>query len=155
MREADAARRPPKPSLRRVQRSAHPLVGYGALLGFVLLFGPILTCGGFGAPVLTCAGMDATHSHPPKLTASSQRSRVSGLDGKDEEDSGAKSWYSYRRRDGVTVYGFGVPPLGSTVVGPDQVDHPLSVAGPDPGPGGYSGLTPASRSRGVPGYRQR
>ena len=149
-----AARNALKPSARRIQRPAHPLLGYGVLLGCVLLFGPIVTCGGFSLPVLTCAGMEATPALP-RAAALSQRSRAHGLDAIDEEESGPKSWYSYRTRDGVTVYGFGVPPFGSTVIDPEQVDRHLSVAGPDRGPGGYLGVISSSRSAGVPRYRPR
>ena len=150
-----AARQTPKPSVRRLQRPTHPLAGYGVLLGCVLLFGPILTCGGLSLPVLTCAGMDATPAHPRALAALSQRSRAHALEAMDEEESGAKSWYSYRTRDGVTVYGFGVPPFGSTLIDPEQAERSLSVAGPDRGPGVYPGVMSTSRSPGVPRYRPR
>jgi hypothetical protein len=150
-----AARQTPKPSVRRIQRPTHPLAGYGVLLGCVLLFGPILTCGGLSLPVLTCAGMVATPAHPRALAALSQRSRAHALEAMDEEESGAKSWYSYRTRDGVTVYGFGVPPFGSTVIDPEQADSPLSVAGPDRAPRVYPGVMSTSRSPGVPRYRLR
>jgi hypothetical protein len=151
--ELRAARRlAQNPSIRRVQRFADRLVGYGVLVACVLLFGPILTCGGFALPVGTCVGTTATNSGLGTPTASSQRPKVSGLDGTDEVESGSESWYSYRRRDGVTVYAFGVPPLGSSGLKPG--DHPVGASGPD-GPSQYAGASVPSRPRGAARYSTR
>ncbi|HME71874.1 MAG TPA: hypothetical protein VKM54_18685 [Myxococcota bacterium] len=145
--ELRAARlRVQNPPVRRIQRFGHPLAGYGALLACILLFGPILTCAGFALPVLTCAGMAATHAGVSAPMASPQHPEAPGLDVTREPESAPESWYSYRGRDGVTVYAFGVPPLGSTVIGLDQGDHRLSVAGPNAGSGAYTGIMPPSTS---------
>ncbi len=126
------------PPLRRSQRFAHPLVGYAAFLACVLLFAPILTCGGLALPVLTCVGMSARHAKVGAPTASTQ-----AADPELEAESASQTWYSYRGRDGVMVYAYGVPPFGSTVIGPDH--HP-NVAGPDAGTSNYTDLTPPSSS---------
>ncbi|HTF36051.1 MAG TPA: hypothetical protein VK714_20385 [Myxococcota bacterium] len=120
------------PPVRRVQRFAHPLAGYGALLACILLFGPILTCAGFALPVLTWAGLAGTHTGVNPPTTSRQLRKSSGPSVTQEVESASESWYSYRGRDGTAVYAFGVPPLGSTIVGLEQGDHRLSVAGPVP-----------------------
>jgi hypothetical protein len=138
------------PSVRRVQHLTDPLLGYAVLVACLFLFGPILTCGGFTLPVGTCAG-----AHSNLLTASSGRPQTSGLERTDEADSGSESWYSYRRRDGVTVTAFGVPPLGSTVIGMNPEDHPGSVTGREAGPSEYAGADSSSRSRGAARYRGR
>ncbi|HBZ70129.1 MAG TPA: hypothetical protein DEP35_10500 [Deltaproteobacteria bacterium] len=133
--ELRAARlRAGKPPVRRIQRFAHPLVGYAALLAGLLLFGPILTCAGVALPVLTCAGISATHAGHREPMASPQPPEPSTA-GATREAEGAASWYSYRGRDGVTVYGFGVPPLGSTVIDLDEGDHRPSLASPGAGSG--------------------
>lgn len=141
------------PPVRRVQRFAHPLAGYGALLACILLFGPILTCAGFAVPVLTCAGMASTHAGVNPSMTSRQIPETSGPER--DADGAPESWYSYRGRDGVTVYAFGVPPLGSTIVGLDQGDHRLSVAGSGAGHGTDTGILPSTPMRGGHGHRYR
>lgn len=142
------------PPAQRIQRFAHPLLGYGALLACILLFGPILTCAGFALPVFTCAGAAATRAGAKVPLSLPQRPESTGWDATPDAESAQESWYSYRGRDGVTVYAFGVPPLGSTVIGQDPGDHRLSAAGAGVGPGTFAGLVPQS-STGVmtPGRR--
>jgi hypothetical protein len=138
-----ASHRPARnPPVRRVQRFADPLVGYAVLVACLFLFGPILTCGGFTLPVLNCAGVSATRPNLPMPTASSRRPQTSGLGATDEAEEGAKSWYSYRGRDGVTVHAFGVPPLGSTIIRA----NPGSASGPDTGSSDYAGANSPSRA---------
>jgi hypothetical protein len=145
--ELRAARlRAQRPPVRRIQRFAHPLAGYGALLGCILLFGPILTCAGFALPVLTCAGLASTHPGVKSAMVSPQHPALSGVGVARDEEGTPEAWYSYRGRDGVTVYGFGVPPLGSTIVSLDPGDHRFSAAGPGAGSGTYAGTIPPSSS---------
>jgi len=145
--ELRAARfRAQNPPLRRIQRFAHPLVGYGAFLACVLVFAPILTCAGFALPVLTCAGMASTHTGVNAAAGSPQHPTSTGAGVARDEEGTPEAWYSYRGRDGVTVYGFGVPPLGSTVVSQDPGDHRLNAADPGSGTGTYAGTLPPSSS---------
>lgn len=145
--ELRAARlRAQNPPVRRIQRFAHPLAGYGALLACILLFAPILTCAGFALPVLTCADLASTHSSVRSAMASPQHPGSAGVGAARDEEGTPEAWYSYRGRDGVTVYGFGVPPLGSTVVSLDPGDHRFSGAGPGAGSDTLAGTMPPSSS---------
>ncbi|HYB12130.1 MAG TPA: hypothetical protein VEG67_01590, partial [Myxococcota bacterium] len=116
--------------LPRTRPLAHRWTAWAALLAGILLFGPILACAGFTLPVLSCAGVPASHGGLRSPIAATHRGKSSTSTATGDEESGPKSWYSYRGLNGETVYGYGVPPLGSTVINPDQGDPRPSATGP-------------------------
>jgi len=129
----------------------HPVPGYAALLAGILLLTPLLTCSG-SLPVVNCAGVKAKQVGNSPTIASSKR-QASTRQGETRDEEGTpQSWYTYRGVDGATVTAFGVPPLGSTVLSPDQVDPRLNSGGQGTGQGGYAGLTaPSSNVISAPG----
>jgi hypothetical protein len=142
VREAAAALRAARPTpFRRVQVATHPLAGYGAFLACVLLLGVLLLGAGFTLPILTCAGVAST---PSRTQTASSRPRATA---EFDDEEGTAAWYSYRGRNGETVYAFGVPPLGSTLVGGDPGGHRPADAGTNAGPGDITSTLPPTTAK--------